>query len=326
MKTPVALIIFNRAEATAHTAEVIAQARPPKVFVFADGPRANHPEDAEKCAATRAVIDRLSWPCEVVKRYSDANLGCGVGPTTGLNWVFEQTDRAIILEDDCVAHPSFFGYCDELLEKFRDDERVMQIAGSNFQCGHQRGEYSYFFSKFKICWGWATWRRAWRHMDMSVKLWPRLRESTWLLELTGDSRVAQHWAEQFERAYQACGIVDYWDYQWLFATWVQNGLCVMPNVNMISNIGFNEEATHTTWTESRWARLPLQQMMFPLLHPPFVMRDREADEYFIQQVVAAELAAKETFLQRVQKKVRGAYTAAVPESARLILRNLRSSI
>ena len=145
MNTPVALIIFNRPDTTKKTFDEIAKARPPKLFVIADGPRADHPEDIKKCAAVREIIERVDWKCEVIKNYSDVNLGCGKRPATGISWIFEHVEEAIILEDDCVPHPTFFRFCEELLEKFRYDERVMQISGSNFQLGHKRTSYSYFF-------------------------------------------------------------------------------------------------------------------------------------------------------------------------------------
>jgi hypothetical protein len=324
MRTPVALIVFNRPELTSRVAEAVAKARPPRVFVLADGPRPDRPGEAEKCAATRAVIDRIDWPCEVIKKYSDMNLGCGRGPALGITWVFEQAEHAIILEDDCLPHPTFFQYCDDLLEQYRDDERIMQIAGSNFQCGHKRGNASYFFSRFKICWGWATWRRAWRHMDMGMKLWPALRDSSWLMDLVGDARATQHWAAKFEDAYRASGLIDYWDYQWLFATLAHDGLCVMPNVNLVSNIGFGKDATHTTWTGSQWANLPLEEMPFPLQHPSGILRDKQADDFFVQEVVLTDMPKADSTLQRVLGKARKAYTAAIPRHTRLFLRNLRT--
>jgi hypothetical protein len=324
MRASVALIIFNRPDVTAQVAEAIAKARPPQVFVMADGPRSDRPGEAEKCAAARAVVDRIDWHCEVVKKYSDVNLGCGRAPATGIDWVFEQTDRAVILEDDCLPHPTFFRYSDDLLDRYRDDERIMQIAGSNFQRGHKRGNASYFFSRFKICWGWATWRRAWQHMDMGVKLWPELRDTSWLIDLVGDARAAQYWAAKFEGAYRAGGSIDYWDYQWLFATWARNGLCIMPNVNLISNIGFGEDATHTTWTGSKWANLPLAEMPFPLQHPSCVLPDKQADDFFVQEVVLTDRPQPESTLGRALNKARQAYAAAIPEPARMFLRNLRT--
>jgi len=324
MPAPVALIIFNRPDVTSRVAEIVAKAGPSQVFVIADGPRLDRPGEAEKCAATRAVIERIDWPCEVVKKYSNVNLGCGRAPAAGLDWVFEQTDRAIILEDDCLPHSTFFRYCDELLGLYQDDERIMQIAGSNFQGGRQRGDASYFFSRFKICWGWATWRRAWRHMDMSVKLWPQLRDTSWLVDLVGDARAAEHWATKFEGAFRAAGLIDYWDYQWLFATWVQGGLCVMPNLNLISNIGFGEEATHTTWAENKWANLPLEEMPFPLRHPSSIARDEQADDFFVQEVMLSDAAQSPSTLGRAFSRARQAYAAAIPGPARMFLRKLRT--
>ncbi len=274
--------------------------------------------------AARSVVDHIDWPCEVVKKYADANLGCGHGPSSGIDWVFEQTDRAIILEDDCLPHPTFFRYSDDLLDRYGDDERVMQIAGSNFQCGHKRGNASYFFSRFKICWGWATWRRAWQHMDMGVKQWPELRDTSWLIDLVSDTRAAQHWAAKFEGAYRADGAIDYWDYQWLFATWIQNGLCIMPNFNLVSNIGFSKVATHTTSAGSKWANLPLDEMPFPLQHPSCILRDEEADDFFVQEVVLTDRPQPKSALARALNKTRQAYAAAIPEPARMFLRSLRT--
>ncbi len=158
IRTPVALIIFNRPDTTERVFAEIAKARPPKLFIIADGPREDRPGEAERCASARAIVDRVDWNCEVQKNYSDVNLGCGARPATGISWVFDQVEEAIILEDDCIAHPTFFRFCDELLEKYRDDERIMHIAGNNFQFGNQRTSFSYFFSHHNICWGWASWR------------------------------------------------------------------------------------------------------------------------------------------------------------------------
>src|SRR4028118_433764 len=176
MKTPVVLIIFNRPAQTEKVFEVIRQAKPPKLLVIADGSRAERPGEAEKCAAARAVIDRVDWDCEVFKNYSDVNLGCDPRISSGLNWVFETVEEAIILEDDCVPHPTFFRYCEELLERYRHDARVMNISGQNVLFGRHRTEYSYYFSRYTLCWGWASWRRAWQYFDVDVKLWPEIRD------------------------------------------------------------------------------------------------------------------------------------------------------
>ncbi len=276
LNTPVLFLVFNRPDVTARVFESIRHAKPSRLYVAADGPRLNIPGEAEKCALARTVIDRVDWPCEVLTNYSDVNLGCKRRVSSGLNWVFNTVEEAIILEDDCVPHPTFFRFCEELLEKYRHDDRVMVISGNNFQFGRKRGNYSYYFSRYNHIWGWASWRRAWRNYDVDMKLWPEVRNGEWLRDLLGDD-VARYWTENFEMAYN--GKIDSWDYQWTFACWIHNGLSILPNVNLVSNIGFNSEATHTKDSESKVANLPMEEMGFPLIHPNFVIRDARADDF-----------------------------------------------
>lgn len=292
MQTPVALIIFNRPHTTQRVFDEIARVKPQKLFVIADGPRADRPDDSRKCSAARAIIENVSWECDVLKNYSDINLGCGIRPATGISWVFEHVDRAIILEDDCIPHPTFFRFCEELLERYRHDERVMHVAGNNFQFGNKRGLYSYFFSFENIAWGWATWRRAWKYFDIGVKLWPEFRDSNWLDYLGWSKEGVNYYREKFERAYYNPIEIDYWDYQWTFACWAHNGLSILPNNTLVTNVGFGQEdATHTK-TKSKTSALPLEEMKFPLNHPPYVLRNMEADQFFI-----------DTWFQPAQKRL-----------------------
>src|SRR5437868_7090749 len=159
-KTPVALIIFRRPQFTEQVFQALARVQPRQLFVIADGPRPDVEGEAELCRATRAIIDRVDWQCEVIKNYLETNLGCGRRPATGISWVFDQVEEAIILEDDCVPGPSFFPFCEELLARYRDDERIMHIAGSTYEHGLLPTPYSYCFSHFNGAWGWASWRRA----------------------------------------------------------------------------------------------------------------------------------------------------------------------
>ncbi|HEX8136043.1 MAG TPA: hypothetical protein VF544_00490 [Pyrinomonadaceae bacterium] len=295
METPIALIIFNRPDTIRRVFGEIARARPKKLFVIADGPRAGHPADAEKCAATRAIINEVDWPCEVVTDYSEVNLGCKLRPATGISRVFEQVEEAIILEDDCLPHQTFFRYCAELLERYRHDERVMMISGDNFQDGLRRTTYSYYFSRYVHCWGWASWRRAWRHFDIEIKLWPVLRETSWLLDVLGDEEAALYWRAIFDAVFEG-RISKAWDYQWLFACWAQNGLAVTPEVNQVSNIGFGDDATHVA--SHRMINLPVAGMEFPLRHPPFMVRQREADQFNFRHVFAPERSGLYPLLKR----------------------------
>jgi hypothetical protein len=279
MKTPVALLIFKRPETTAKVFEAIRQAKPPKLLVVADGPRADQPGEAEKCAAARAIIDTVDWDCEVLKNYSDVNLGCGLRPATGINWVFEQVEEAILFEDDCLPHPTFFQFCEELLEKYRDDERVMSIAGTNLLGERKLPGQSYYFSYFGGNWGWASWRRAWKYFDYDIKQWPEILESRFLENYLRVPKYYLFWQKIFQNAHQnqnrSC-----WDYQWLLACWLQHGLKIVPEVNLITNIGFGANATHTFSTENPLGKMETQEISFPLKHPPFMIRDVEADNLF----------------------------------------------
>ena len=176
LETPVAFLVFNRPHTTDKVFSEIAAANPRKLLIVADGPRPDQPGEAERCVAVRAIVDRVDWDCEVLTNYSDINLGCKARISSGLDWVFDTVEEAIVLEDDCLPHPSFFRFCEELLVKYRDDERIAQIGGVNFQSGRRRTNYSYYFSRYAHIWGWATWRRAWRHYDVALKAWPLIRD------------------------------------------------------------------------------------------------------------------------------------------------------
>jgi hypothetical protein len=272
----VAFLIFNRPETTEQVFEAIRQARPPVLLVVADGPRPDRPGEESHCGATRAVIDRVDWPCEVLKNYSDVNLGCKRRISSGLDWVFSQVEETIILEDDSLPHPGFFRYCEELLDRFRSDERIGMISGDNFQYGRRRTPYSYYFSLYPHIWGWASWRRVWRRYNLEMSNWPEIRDGGWLHDIFQDPRTASFWKDHFDRSHR--GKIDSWDYQ-LFLTLLVHGLlCVAPNTNLVSNIGFGPRSTHTR-RDNFTANLPVFPMEFPLRHPPFVIRDRSADRF-----------------------------------------------
>jgi hypothetical protein len=284
MKTPVVLIIFNRPKLTELVFDALARARPRTLLVVADGPRPDVPGDLQGCEEARAVITRVNWKCDVIKNYSDVNLGCGRRPATGISWALEQAEEAIILEDDCVPHPSFFPFCEELLERYRDDERVMHIAGSTYRRHALPTRHSYVFSRLIGGWGWATWRRAWRHFDASLTLWPQLRATPWLLDLLKYESAARYFAHEFEAAYERQGNVTYWDHQWTFACWAQSGLSITPRVNLITNTGCGPGATHMHGRDDPMGNLPAYEIGFPLAHPPVVLPSMEADEEFLREV------------------------------------------
>jgi hypothetical protein len=280
-QTPVALLFFNRPDTTARVFAEIAKARPPILLLVADGPRTARPGEGELCAAARAVVKRVDWDCQVLRDYSDQNLGCRRRVSSGLDWVFDQVEQAIILEDDCLPHPTFFRFCDELLDRYRDDERIMTISGNNHQFGHRPTTESYYFSRYNHIWGWATWRRAWQHYDVDIKLWPRIRDEGWLQDMLGDRHAIRYWTKTLQATFE--GRIDTWDFQWILACWLQHGLTAIPCVNLVTNIGFGLAATHTQGV-NRFANLPIEAMHFPLTHPPFMIRNAQSDDYIQKSV------------------------------------------
>jgi len=279
MKTAIAFFIFNRPDTTEKVFEAIRQAQPSKLLVVADGPRKDRQREKEKCAAARAVIKRVDWKCEVVTNYSDINLGCRNRIASGLNWVFDLVEEAIILEDDCLPHSTFFRFCEELLEYYRYDERIMSISGLNVQFLRKKTEHSYYFSHCSHPWGWATWKRAWRHYDVDMKLWPQIKNSGLMKNILTAPSAINYWENFFQGTYDKR--IDTWDYQWIFTCWIQSGFTIVPNVNLISNIGFGVEATHTINASetSQYANMRTETLTFPLIHPPFMIRNIGADEF-----------------------------------------------
>ena len=276
-ETPVAFLVFKRPDTTARVFAEIAKVKPKKLLIVADGPNPNRHGESERCAAVRSIVERVDWDCEVLKNYSDANLGCKRRVSSGLDWVFGSVDRAMVLEDDVVPHPTFFRFCDELLEKYADDERVGTICGTNMQDGIKRGQFSYYFSRYNHVWGWASWARAWKFYDVSLRLWPVIREEGYLSSFIPNVLALDYWTKIFRTVYE--GRIDTWDYQWTFACWANNMLAVLPQVNLVSNIGFSLDATHTIDPFSRDAKRPTECMTWPLIHPDFVMRNELADAY-----------------------------------------------
>ncbi|MBL8187572.1 MAG: glycosyltransferase family 2 protein [Acidobacteria bacterium] len=276
LSTPVALFIFNRPKTTIEVLKAIRKAKPDRLFIIADGPRDNNTQDEKSCETARSIINLVDWPCEVLTSFSDRNLGCGVRPATGVSWVFEHVEEAIFLEDDCVPHPSFFRYCQELLEKYRNDKNVMHISGCNFLLGRYRPQYSYYFSRYSLSGGWATWKRAWESFDFDLKVWPDLRMTNWLQNLLNDQKAVWYWKRTFDFVHNG-GKAHIWDYQWLFTCWLHESLCVTPSVNLISNIGYGADATHTHW-QNKFSRIPIAELHYPLQHPPAIERDIKADQ------------------------------------------------
>lgn len=274
--TPILFLIFNRPDTTEKVFEIIRKIKPQKLFVSADGPRPDKPGEKEKCVQTRKIIESVDWNCEVHRNFSDVNLGCKKGVVKGISWFFENVEEGIIIEDDCILDDSFFPFAEEMLERYKNDERVMHIGAANFQDGINRGNASYYFSKFCHVWGWATWRRAWKHYDVAIKNFGGFREKNLIANILPDKKMQNHWLKLFQTVYD--NALDTWDFQWVYTVWEQKGMSIIPNVNLVSNIGFGEEATHTR-DSSHILSENKSGSVAELIHPDIVKINEEADKY-----------------------------------------------
>lgn len=281
MSAPIAYIVFNRPDLTERTFAILRNQKPTQLFIIADGPRSGNLTDQERCAAVRAIVEQVDWTCEVYRNYSDFNLGLKRRVSTGLDWVFNQVDRAIILEDDCLAHPDFFNFTNQLLNYYENDERISVITGQNLQYGRLIGNQSYYFSIYPHCWGWATWRRSWKFYRGDILFWSVWSKSSDWRRKIPDHVERSHWGRVFNDVYTDS--IDSWAYPWTASLWRYGGLTVTPNVNLVSNIGFGEDATHTKVVNSPLAEIPALPLG-ELFHPINVERNIEADRWVFDNV------------------------------------------
>ncbi len=303
--------------------ESVRKAQPSRLYVAADGPRRDRAAEAQACDETRRIATSVDWPCVVQTLFRSGNLGCRVGVSTAIDWFFEHEEEGIILEDDCVPSASFFPYCAELLERFRDDQRIMCISGDNFQRGRSVTPYSYYLSRYMHCWGWATWRRAWRLYDRDMALWPEFRDAQGLRAWSdGDDAFARYWTEIFDAA--AAGKIDSWAYRFLFTCWAHNGLSCLPERNLVSNIGFGEESTHTTETDHWQSCLPADELSFPLKHPPFIFRSADADAFEQEHSYGRPAAA--TVYSRLRRVARDSLPPSVVGALKIARAEIRRRV
>ena len=297
--TPILMIVFNRPEQTREVFERVRQAQPPRLYIGADGPRPGKGEE-DKVAAVRAIVEEVDWECEVFTLYQEENQGCAFAPPAAISWFFEHEEAGIILEDDCLPSMSFFGYCQEMLERYKNDQRIFMISGSNLQDGWQRDpEYSYYFSHLGLIWGWATWRRAWEYYDWNVKMFGEIRDKGLLEDYYWNQPSTQYVIDFLERVYNGEPGIDTWDYQWAFSIYANSGLSINPNVNLIQNIGMNAEgATHMSEADQRHVNRPIYDLEFPLTHPPFLIRDRVSDDRYYKNYYL------NTLTKRIRRKTR----------------------
>lgn len=278
MKSPVLLIAFRRPEPTAQVLATIRAQQPARLYAAVDGPRPGIPgEDDFVRRTVNTIRDAVDWDCRLELRVREQNLGCRFGVADAITWFFEQESEGIILEDDCVPHPDFFRYCDEMLDRYREDSRVFAICGDNSSSIHPSGPWSYSFIRHPNVWGWASWRRAWAHYDDSMEQWERVTHDEAALSIIFPETIER---EQFKQLFDQLlltGRPDTWDYRWTANCILSSALCAIPRVNMVTNVGFGDDATHTR-RHDQTAHL-LAQSPYPLIHPPIAVLDRQAERH-----------------------------------------------
>lgn len=283
LETPVLLIIFNRPQTVIKNLAALRRVKPRYLFVAADGPRPGHLTDKRRCEEARSAIGTVDWPCEVKTYFRDENRGCGHGPAEAITWFFTQVEQGIILEDDCLPDPSFFPYCTDLLGTYRNDPRIAIISGTNPVLHWRDRSRSYLFSTMPSTWGWATWRRAWEKFDYQGSAWHSEAGKEQVRQTLGSDRYYRHFARQFELHFSEVR-PDVWDYQWYFCCLYHGSIGIVPARNLISNIGFDEDATHTFNARDAKAGLPTQPLAFPLTHTNFNI-DRAFDWYLFERTL-----------------------------------------
>lgn len=283
MKTPVLLIVFNRPHKAIQVFEKIRQVRPPKLFIVADGPRPNRPGEEELVRQCRAIKDLVDWDCDLKFNFAETNMGCRDRIASGITWVFEHVDELIILEDDCVPNLTFFRFCQELLEKYRDDNRIFSIGGYNYDHCEPFDE-SYAFSKVFAEWGWATWKRAWKFFDITMSQWPVFKQDRYfknVLANYGHTNKDVNWSNDFQFAYD--NIYNSWALRFSVNSLANHGLHITPKVNLVRNTGFESGGQHQQ-VPYLWNLYMDEALDFPLVYPDIILPlDRLVDSSVITE-------------------------------------------
>ncbi len=284
MKQPILFIIFNRLDTTQQVFSSIREYQPELLYVAADGAREDKKGESKSCQLVRDwVTSNVDWDCEVKTLFQDKNLGCGIAPSTAISWFFEQEEEGIILEDDCVPNQDFFVFCEQLLDYYRNDNRISIISGCNFDVDKKYAlKESYFYSVFPYTWGWATWRRNWTGYDYNLSEWKHLNKKRFLSYLFNDQKYTSAWEKLFNKMSKDIPS-DIWDYQFFFQCFKRKQLSIVPSCNLVTNIGDGELATHTVSADNPKINIKTEMLSMPLIHPEELERNLEYD-IFLQEL------------------------------------------
>jgi len=296
MKSPVLFIIFKRVDTTQKVFSRIREARPPKLYIAADGPRPDRQGETEQCYATRKVVENVDWPCEVHHLYRDKNLGCGEGVSSAISWFFEHEEEGIIIEDDILPHLDFFKYCDEMLERYRGNDKIKCICGSNAFYDEIQYPYSYYFSHYMMVWGWATWKRTWNEYDKSLKTITREEFIQEVKALPIKKGSKQKAIEIFD-VMTSDNPIDTWDYQLFFSILHHGGLNIIPINNMCKNLGFGHvDAIHTVSVDEK-IESHVVKSCYPIKYPSKVTESKKLDSITFMEMYTPVRRLKDDFIQ-----------------------------
>ncbi|MBS1370638.1 MAG: glycosyltransferase family 2 protein [Lentisphaeria bacterium] len=273
--TPVLLILFNRPQMARQVFNRIRAVRPSRLFIACDGPRQDRPGEWERMQEGRRVVSAVDWECDVKTRFLEKNTGCRAAVPSAISWFFSEVEEGIVFEEDCLPDPTFFRYCRELLERYRDDERIMNISGVNSLLRGAELDDSYYFSRYPHIWGWASWRRAWRNYSPEMPDFPDFVNSGALASCFPEPAERKRWREILGKVYRRDPRFNTWDAQWSYAHFKNGALSVTPRNNLVANIGCTPDAMHTA--DNPFAEIPAVPMEFPLRHPQFPIRNAELD-------------------------------------------------
>lgn len=282
LTAPVLIIAFNRPDLTRLVFDEVRKAKPPHLFLAVNAPR--NPEEEILGRQIKSLLDLVDWDCQIHTLYPEKNTGHTWGPINAINWVFEHSETAIVLEDDCVPNQSFFRYSQELLERYKNDQRVFSIGGGVHLNPMPKQKYSYWFSPLTSTWGWAGWRRSWNKVDFEMTEWPKYREGRWIAQKIGNKYIAAKYKKGIDKAYQTRHTADFvgWDYIYNFIMLKEGGVDARPSVNLVSNVGFREDASHTK-EKTPYADFPTKELGFPLKHPPVIKPQVSMEIEFYRQ-------------------------------------------
>ncbi len=299
---PILFIVFNRLETTRIVFDTIKNIKPNRLYIASDGPRRNIIDDNIKCNSVIGYIENnINWQCDVKWLKRKENLGCGLAVSSAINWFFDHEEMGIILEDDCVPHPFFFIFCQELLIKYKNNSHISHINGFNCQNNIKRGNYSYYFSKYFHVWGWATWRRAWKNYSYNLKNYNDFVKERVLYTIYEDPYIEEHWLYNFNQI--VFNTINTWDYQWVYSNLILDSLAITPNFNLVQNIGMNTDSTHKF---SKKAKPILFSENIPnhLVHPYFIVFNKTADIYTYKHHVGIRSFFKiKYFLKSILRKI-----------------------